>query len=468
MYALNENENSTDLSKEIGEVSLSVISTRTNMRKNTPLTPQLESQRLSLGELFEFYREEIFDLLLQLSHDQELARELLLKVYRSAKDRFPYEHYQKFARLWLLQIAVEHVREHFRPFQRRAGEKPAALLSVLEFSEAAALLLRERGNLARGEIAAVLRITEGGVDQRLMHSREKLAQLLERWPAPTPFSFRGFAGKGALRTRIRIHEALEGAGAAMPEGEETQIYLRGIEKARAAIVALPLLAAPEFEISKSIVKPSLERIREGVQWSRLPWHAKLSLEFVAFAVVGAVAVFILPAFLSYFEDPVGQARRMQAAVPVVKATTNSMPLMDSGGRSPASASITRQPGAAMEADEFAYMDFPEGENYLEGSAPLAPSRKGGPIYRLIVQSENPKEMIPKIKSLFIASNAMERDHSGSSMPGGVYFDAVTTEADYSKILNSLTAIAPTKLYQNQKNRGRAQDRARVIIWVQQI
>lgn len=466
MYALNKNGDQADLLKENGEVSLSVVGETKRMRAKRPvaLENQLDkAKRLTLPELFDLASEDLHDFLMQVLGKPELSRDLLQKLYRQAKERFAYENYQRYSRLWLLQLAVAAAQDHFKPVRRGVGQKPSSPLAYLTYQEVCALVLRDRLGLSKADAAAVLRITEGAVEQRTMHARERLAQHFERWSSPNPFSFSAKGNLSSLRTRIRIHQFLDGDQSSKVEGDEAKAYLAGIERARTFVRELPEHATPELEYSGAASKKQ-KRKKSSSGWESFPWHWKLALECAVFGLVGAVAVFVLPAFLSYYEDPAGQTRRLQASAPVLRPVQTT-PVLEDGGRGPASVSSQRPEPVQ---DEFAYMDFPQGENHLEGSAPLAPSRKGGPIYRLIVQSENPKELAPRIRSLFVASNATERERSGSSMPGGVYFDAITTEEDYTRILSAISAMAPTKPYQNSGRRGHGAERARLIIWVQQI
>lgn len=469
MYALNKNGDQADLLKENGEVSLSVVSETSNMRAQRPTTAEAKlekAKRLTLAELFQLASEDLHDFLFQLSGSKEFSAEALLRLFRQAKERFVYENYQRYSRLWLLQLAVPLAQENFVPVARGRGSKPATPLAFLEFNEACVLVLRDRLGLSKPDAAAVLRITEGAVEQRTMHARERLAQHLQRWNSPNPFSFSARGNLNSLRQRILINKVVDGESTVLVEGDEALTYRAGIERVRTFLRELPALAAPALEYGSAGRSKRSPAAPAPSRWRALPWHVKLGLECSAFGLVGALAVFVLPAFLSYYEDPAGQTRRLQASAPIIRPVATTSVLDDNGvGRGPASMGAQRPEPVQ---DEFAYMDFPQGENHLEGSAPLAPSRRGGPIYRLIVQSENPKELVPKIRSLFLASNATERDRSGSAMPGGVYFDAITTEENYTRILSAISAIAPTKPYQNSMRRGQGSDRARLIIWVQQI
>ena len=124
--------------------------------------------------------------------------------------------------------------------------------------------------------------------------------------------------------------------------------------------------------------------------------------------------------------------------------------------------------AAAAADEFADVEFPSGDGAEMATAPLAPSHQNAAIYRLIVQSPAPQELIPHVKSVFAEKQVREREFSGRVMPGGVYFDGITSVATYPEILREMQKLGQTKTYSNGSARRPATERARVIVWVQQI
>lgn len=464
MHALNENQNSAETLKEKPDFSLSVILEREAMRKAQAAKKTQAAQPLPLPELFELHREEVHDFLFQLLGQAAVARELLNKVYRIARERFASEHYQRYARTWFLRLAVGCVREQLAIW-KRARIDVSLPLDFVSLDEAMVLLLRDRLGLTKREVAMVLEITEGAVETRLLNGREQGARRLLHWSSPNPFSFTPRGQYRALKARIHVNRALDGEAVEAGEGEEVAAYRRGLEQVRQYFQALAAQPAPEVVYEPEVKKAKQKRRHRITNWRALPWHYKLGFECAAFALVGAVAVFVLPAFLVYYEGGEMAFHKTPFVQPILKPQVAEANI--TAGRGMAALAPNAQPYQPVE-DEFTYAEFPSGDNHLEGSAPLAPSRKGGAIYRLIVQSENPRELIPKIRSLFVASNVAERDRSGSMMPGGVYFDGVTTEDDYSKIFSALSSIAPTKPYQNQKRKGRGDERARVIIWVQQI
>ena len=101
---------------------------------------------------------------------------------------------------------------------------------------------------------------------------------------------------------------------------------------------------------------------------------------------------------------------------------------------------------------------------------MAPSREKAAGYRLIVRSPAPADLIPQVRSLFAAKKVRERELSGQKMPGGVFFDGVTTVGTYPQILQAVDklGVGDAKAYSvpgASKNPG---ERARVIVWVQQI
>ena len=122
---------------------------------------------------------------------------------------------------------------------------------------------------------------------------------------------------------------------------------------------------------------------------------------------------------------------------------------------------------AADGDEFADVDFPSGDGAEVATAPPAPSKQNAAIYRLIVQSPAPQELIPQVRTVFAEKQVRERDISGRVMPGGVYFDGITSVANYPEILHEMQKLGQTKTYSNGSNRN-PNERARVIVWVQQI
>jgi DNA-directed RNA polymerase specialized sigma24 family protein len=471
MHALNEKPNSAENTLGNQEVPVSVFTKAepaVKQAKSSLKQKNADVQSLPLPELFELHREELHDFIIQLVGKEEVAGELLKRVYSQARERFASEHYQKFARIWLLRITVQAVDAQMAEWRRHKTEGLELPLKFLSLDEAKILLLRERMSFSKKEIAMALEITEGAVQQRLMEARERAARHLLRWHSRNPFSFGARGNYQSLKFRILVNRVIDGeAQPAEVSGDEVLLYRRGLEEVRAYFQALVKHAAPviAYEKSSDRVKQAKQQISGRFSWRALPWHYKLGFECTSFAVVGAMAVFVLPTFLSYYGSNDGDSKRKPSQQMIMKplAANAAMDL----NRGPAFHSAN-DPSYRPVEDEFAYAEFPSGDNHLEGSAPVAPSRNGGAIYRLIVKSENPRELIPRIKTLFTEKNVTERDRSGSQMPGGVYFDAITTEDNYSNILTELSQIAPTKPYQNNRRKGRGDERARVIIWVQQI
>jgi hypothetical protein len=87
---------------------------------------------------------------------------------------------------------------------------------------------------------------------------------------------------------------------------------------------------------------------------------------------------------------------------------------------------------------------------------------------MIVQSPSPRDLIPQVRKLFMSRNVKERESSGRAMPGGVYFDGITTIGSYPEILREIEKLGNTKTYSNQGQKRNPTERARVIVWVQQI
>ena len=468
MHALNEKTNSAENSLGNQEVPLSVIAKAEPAVKHvkSAKVKKIEAHSLPLPELFELHREELHDFLVQLVGKEETAADLLKKVYRLARERFASEHYQKFARIWLLRITLQAVEAQMADWRRQRTEGLELPLRFLSLEEAKILLLRERMGLTKSEIAMALEVTEGSVHQRLMDARERAARHLLHWHSRNPCWFGARGNYQSLKYRIMVNRVVDGeAPPSAVSGDEVLLYRRGLEEVRAYFQALVRHPVPALEYERSAAKTAKKSEATRFSWRGLPWHYKLAFECSSFAVVGALAVFVLPTFLAYYGSSDGDSKKLPSQQSILRPLTAGASV--ELNRGPAFHSAN-DPSYQPVEDEFAYADFPSGDNHLEGSAPLAPSRKGGAIYRLIVHSENPRELIPRIKNLFTQKKVTERDRSGSIMPGGIYFDAITTEDDYTKILSELSAVAPTKPYQNQKRKGRGDERARVIIWVQQI
>jgi len=205
---------------------------------------------------------------------------------------------------------------------------------------------------------------------------------------------------------------------------------------------------------------------DRVRWQDLSWRTKLGLEASFLGAVGLLAVVVLPwalqrvnttAFVEGRFADVFQVETRAGVTAQAEAITADrlLALNDQPDERPA------------ESDEFADVDFPSGDGAEVATAPLAPSHQNAAIYRLIVQSPAPQELIPHVRTVFAEKQVRERESSGRVMPGGVYFDGITSVANYPQILHEMQKLGQTKTYSNGGSRN-PNERARVIVWVQQI
>lgn len=208
---------------------------------------------------------------------------------------------------------------------------------------------------------------------------------------------------------------------------------------------------------------------ERISWHQLSWQYKLGVEASVLGFVGLLAVLVLPwAFSKVNADAVLAGRFSDLLIPAQA----EQQIADSDGVSPdrilASVHPVDTAAEIAETDEFADMDFPSGDSYELGTAPLAPSRQSAAVYRLIVQSSSPKDLIPRVRGLFAQGNVRERESSGRVMPGGVFFDGVTNVGSYPQLVQEIRKLGETKTYSHPGRARNPNDRARVIVWVQQI
>ena len=54
------------------------------------------------------------------------------------------------------------------------------------------------------------------------------------------------------------------------------------------------------------------------------------------------------------------------------------------------------------------------------------------------------------------------------MPGGVYFDGLTSVGAYPQLLQEIQKMGTTKTYSNPEQTKNPAEKARLIVWVQQI
>ena len=315
------------------------------------------------------------------------------------------------------------------------------------------LILRDRFLLPKEEIEAILSCTAGSLGLQLMHVREKFFRVL----------FSKQALSAPLTERIKCNQVLDEC-AVIPfskkqgsfDGCSSSPYYSCLQKARTHCQWLKVHPLKKEEFHQLFVLSSKEKnlkLRKKSYKEIYPRGYRLLWEGLSLSILVSFIVIFL----------------------AIRSKPNIT--KESGGFTSLSTKNLKQesPNATFNVSfkekdrELVPEEFPLGPSYHKGTADKAPSLQRKTIYRLIMQSENPKEMVPYIKSIFQEAKVKEADRSGNAMPGGIYFDGFTQAKNYSRIYTSLNRIAPTNAYLNKnKKQIRANDKARVIIWVQQI
>lgn len=409
-----------------------------------------ERSREALLQRLEGELDGIYDLIHHTFGDQAQSLSVLESVLRHSTARSKRERYERYLRLWAFSITVSCIRRAYPRFlaERAVGE--SVPLEELSLDEKIVLFLHDRSGLSYEEISAVTQFPVGRVGRSLAYAREKVAQKILG---------RSWQANYALRERQAWNRSLEGSSP----------YIMAMAASRKFVSDLPQMrfASIEAGVRNQKLLPLLGR-SERVRWADLSWRYKLGLEASFLGAFGLFAVFLLPWTLSHVNTTafvegrfaeVFQVDTPAIATAEVEAITTDRLLALSEpveGDSP-----------AVEGDEFANMEFPSGDSVEAGTAPLAPSRQSATVYRLIVQSPSPSELIPHVKTLFAEKNVRERDSSGRVMPGGVYFDGITSVGAYPMILREMQKLGQTKTYSTGGSRN-PNERARVIVWVQQI
>ena len=333
--------------------------------------------------------------------------------------------------LALEALEKEELSLHFSP--------SSPFFSKLSSFEFMLLILRDRFLLEKEEIEIILDCSPGSLGLQLMQVREKFSHYLFS-EEKTSFS---------LAERVKCNQILDGS-TELPFFERqgslvkvfSSLYYISLEKVRSHCqwLTVPLLKKEEIQhlFLSSPEKGTLNLNKRSSKGFHA-WKHRLLLQGIGLGVLGVLLV----VFLSFENTPKPKKEDLSRAI----------------------FSVENQEKKADPLPE----KFPLGPSYKKGAAHIAPSLQRKTIYRLIVQSENPKEMVPYIKSIFQETKVKEANRSGNAMPGGIYFDGVTQAKNYSKIHKALSRIAPTNAYLNKnKKRVRVNESARVIIWVQQI
>jgi DNA-directed RNA polymerase specialized sigma24 family protein len=415
---------------------------------------KLNQRRNALAALSEQHLDELYDLIYQVFGQQDYSVALLEKAFRTARKRYRFDRLERYARLWILRITVECIQKSYNHFLSEQVHNYTPTLSPLSLEEKLCILLHDRLELSLTEIGALLQLQPGRVGRSIVYGREKWANALNiSTQTDLP-----------LTERIKLHTTF-----APCDSEYKQV----IQQPRALLQNLPKHTLQE--VNKVVPLAELLALLAApkqLRWRDLSWKSKLTVETIGFALVGAIVVLALPWVISrinvtaIFEGRLADIIQVHTEVakePEVETIT--------ADRLIASKDLNETESNLPEMkDEFSGIEFPSGDAYEAGSAPLAPSRQNAAVYRLIVQSASPKEMIPVMRQLFATKKIRERESSGRAMPGGVYFDALTTQGDYQHLLKAvqgLKQVGKTRTYGNTGSQN-PNERARVIIWVQQI
>lgn len=398
----------------------------------------------------------VYDLIHHVFAEEETSLKVLQGFLKRATYRSKHERYERYLRLWVLRIAVEAIQKAYPRFLSEQHSEESVSFDYLSLEEKLVLFLQDRAGLSADEIAGVVQVPVGRVGRSLAYAREKVAESLGlEWSD---------ADHLALRERMALNCRLEQGSRKAP-----WTYLEAMRKTREYVVSLPQhrFSTIEASIRQQQLLPLLGR-PEGVRWQDLSWQYKLGLEASLLGVVGLLAVVVLPwAFSQVNADALLAGRITDAFRRDSQAVVAAVPEEITADRLLASTEESG-PEVVVEADEFANMEFPDGDSYEAGTAPLAPSRQAAAVYRLIVQSASPKELIPQVRLMLAQKNVREREGSGRNMPGGVFFDGVTNVGTYPLIVQEMQKLGQTKTYSHPGGSKNPNERARVIVWVQQI
>ncbi|NUM89321.1 MAG: hypothetical protein HUU37_08970 [Bdellovibrionales bacterium] len=408
------------------------------------------------------YLDGLYDFLFHVYGEQAAAVEVLERVLRLAHRRFRRERFERYLRPWIFRITLETVMGHYPGYLEEHEDREAVPLWYLPPEEKMAVMLRDRGGFTSDEIAQVLHVTEGRLGRDLAYGREAIAQRLGAgsWRE----ELKKNPGCHLVSLQARARESLDASG----KCPACRVYAQGIEAARRFVADLPEMKFDSVEASvrQSRILPILAQPR-SLRWGDLRWHTKLVLEGAALALVGLLAVVVAPRLAAKIDTDALLAGRFSSVIR--SEAEGEVETEISAERLLASASVGAEvPEAAEESENFSDMDFPSGDFYETGAAPVAPSRQNALVYRLIVQSSNPRETAPKVREVFEGRNVKEREKSGQSLPGGVFFDGVTNVGSFPQILESIQKLGKTKTYSNPDGRRNPAERARVIVWIQQI
>lgn len=412
-----------------------------------------ERSRSALLERLEGELDGIYDLIYQMCGDESHSLIVLERVLRRATSLSKHERYERYLRLWAYGVTVDCIRRTYPRFLAEATEYQEVPFDSLTMEEKLVLFLHDRTQLSYEEIAAITQIPLGRVGRCLTYAREKVAResLELHWSGEDYL---------ALRERLAWNTDLASA----PE-----VYRVAMDQARCFVANIPSRRFAEIEASVRFQRllPLLGNANR-VRWQDLSWRYKLGLEASFLGMVGLIAVVALPWMLSRVNTTAFVEGRFADVFQVDESATSTAQGEITADRLLAATDTPLDSdGQTQENDEFANVEFPSGDSVETTTAPVAPSRQSATVYRLIVQSSSPQELIPHVRTVFAEKQVRERESSGRVMPGGVYFDGVTSVGEYPHILQEMQKLGQTKTYSNGGSRN-PNERARVIVWVQQI
>ncbi len=433
------------------------------------------ARRALLFGVLQPYFDQIFDFLFQIYGNEEAAIDTLQVILRRATRKFPHERYERYLALWIFRLTVEVTTSRYANFVGEQANPKSVPFSFLTLEEKLAFLLRDRVKLGFPEIAAAMQMPEGKVGRLLAYAREKAGERIvgSEWRAKLNDSpgceFVNLTARVAWNQTYGTDEARPAGASAAYAAYEQQIA--------AAVKQVEALQARRFvEIESSIRKARLlPLLREpkSFRWAGLSWKAKVGFEGLALALVGVLALVVFPWFVERIDQDAIREGRYTQIFHFHNSGETEIHVI-SADRLLASAEeesvADRELSSLDEKDEFAQVDFPSGDFYETGAAPLAPSRQSAAVFRVIVQSSSPRDAIPQIRGVFEKMQVKERDSSGKLMPGGVFFDGITDVGSYPSILKDIEdlKVGKTWHYSNVTQHRNPNERARLIVWVQQI
>jgi DNA-directed RNA polymerase specialized sigma24 family protein len=427
------------------------------------------------AELFQALEPELdalYDMLMQVFGDEEASQELLQRVLRQARKQYRHEKYDRYLRLWIFRICAQNVQRHYERFLAELPSDGEATFPFLSLEEKLVLTLHDRVGFSYEDTAACLRISVGRAGRSITYAREKLARFLlgVEWRRVTAESD---CHLDSLLARVEANRDYQAAVVKKEGGcPSCEQYNDLILKSQTLIRDLPAHRFSEIEKDVRTNKfLSIFRKRESFAWSTLPMHWKLGAEISALGLMATAVVFSVPWFMDHVSLHALISGNFSNVVQFTSAVKQELEVPTiNAERLLASSDLSEQEMSAKpeEKDEFADITFPSGDAYETGAAPLAPSRQSAAVFRLIVQSPNPRELIPEMKRLFSEDKVRERESSGRVMPGGVYFDGLTNVGAYPDLLGQIKKLGITKTYSNPANGRSPDERARLIVWIQQI